>query len=314
MAACSGSRAEHRPARRKALVNQPRHTGQKNCADQDDDREYTRAAEDRGLEEEPRRVVWTRAEKLFVLPSETDLQLAFAELNNYYFNGEVPVCRIRYNARFSNSAGRITYSERPLLIELSPKHFHKHPEALRETLLHEMIHAWLFDRAGDTGHGAAFRKKMRECGMTSIYHDLGNAKPFNESARRYILRCEKCALELLRKRLPAGADELRALQQARLRPPVSAHHFRGTGDERSRNHRGESGVSRPVRQAGRPIFTGLSDLYPGRECRAAGEDNGAMTTTNVPTNGAKTPHRVRLDGADSGSRRQILRRAVRRAR
>lgn len=144
------------------------------------------------------------ANKFFVLPSETDLQLLFANLNNYYFNGEVPVCRIRYNGRFSNSAGRITYSERPLLIELSPKHFQKQHDALRETLLHEMIHAWLYDRCGDTGHGAEFRKKMRECGMTSIYHDLGNAKPYAESVKRYILRCEKCALELLRRRLPTA--------------------------------------------------------------------------------------------------------------
>lgn len=141
-----------------------------------------------------------------MLPSETDLQLLFAELNNFYFEGEVPVCRIRYNARFSNSAGRITYSERPLLIELSPKHFKQSsPEALRETLLHEMIHAWLFAKNGDTGHSGAFRKKMRECGMTSIYHDLGNVKPLNESVKRYILRCEKCALELLRRRLPSAA-------------------------------------------------------------------------------------------------------------
>lgn len=140
-----------------------------------------------------------------MLPSETDLQLLFAELNNFYFNGEVPVCGIRYNARFSNSAGRITYSGRPLLIELSPKHFRSNPGALRETLLHEMIHAWLYDRSGDTGHSAAFKAKMRECGMTSIYHDLGNARPFNESSRRYILRCEKCALELLRRRLPGAA-------------------------------------------------------------------------------------------------------------
>lgn len=140
-----------------------------------------------------------------MLPSETDLQLLFAELNNYYFNGEVPSCAIRYNARFSNSAGRITYSAKPLLIELSPKHFRQNPEALRETLLHEMIHALLYDRDGDTGHGAAFKGLMRKCGMTSIYHDLGSVRPLNESAKRYILRCEKCTLELLRKRLPAGA-------------------------------------------------------------------------------------------------------------
>ncbi|HEY8298717.1 MAG TPA: SprT-like domain-containing protein [Candidatus Baltobacteraceae bacterium] len=139
-----------------------------------------------------------------VQASETDLQLLFAELNNFHFNGEVPACRIRYNARFSNSAGRITYSVRPLLIELSPKHFQTHPEALRETLLHEMIHAWLFDRHRDTGHGARFKKKMRECGLTSIYHDLGSARPLNESAKRYILRCERCAMEVLRKRRPAA--------------------------------------------------------------------------------------------------------------
>ncbi|MHB1551799.1 MAG: SprT-like domain-containing protein [Vulcanimicrobiaceae bacterium] len=138
-----------------------------------------------------------------MLPSETDLQLLFAELNNYFFNGEAPACRIRYNARFSNSAGRITYGARPLLIELSPKHLREHPEALRETLLHEMIHAWLYDRKRDTGHGRAFKKKMRECGLTSVYHDLGSAKPFNESTKRYILRCEKCAMEILRKRRPA---------------------------------------------------------------------------------------------------------------
>ncbi|MDQ2871497.1 MAG: SprT-like domain-containing protein [Candidatus Eremiobacteraeota bacterium] len=137
-----------------------------------------------------------------LLPSETDLQLLFAELNNYFFNGEIAACRIRYNARFSNSAGRITYNERPLLLELSPKHFQSHPQALRETLLHEMIHAWLFGRCGDTGHGSRFKKKMRECGLTSIYHDLGSAAPIRESAKRYILRCERCTVELLRRRRP----------------------------------------------------------------------------------------------------------------
>lgn len=141
--------------------------------------------------------------KSFVLPDESTLQLLFAELNNLYFNGEIPACRIRYNARFSNSAGRITYSTRPMIIELSPKHFRESQALLRETLLHEMIHAWLHARGQDPGHTPAFKKKMRECGITSIYHDMGNAAPFNESKKRYILRCEKCALEILRKRRPS---------------------------------------------------------------------------------------------------------------
>ncbi len=135
-----------------------------------------------------------------MLPDVADLQLLFAHLNNEHFGGEIPSHRIAYNARFSNLAGRITY--KPPLIELSPKHFERNPEALRETLLHEMIHAWLFARGQNPGHTPAFKKKMRELGLHSVYHDLGTALPRKASAKRFILRCERCTLELLRKRLP----------------------------------------------------------------------------------------------------------------
>ena len=137
-----------------------------------------------------------------MLPDESTLQLLFAELNNLYFNGAVPACRIRYNSRFSNSVGRTIYHEKPILIELSPKHFQRAPHALRETLLHEMIHAWLHARGEGAGHTPAFKRKMHECGLTSIYHDLGSVGPTHESARRFILRCEQCAREVLRKRAP----------------------------------------------------------------------------------------------------------------
>jgi predicted SprT family Zn-dependent metalloprotease len=135
-----------------------------------------------------------------VLPDVSELQLLFAQLNSECFGGEIPSHRIAYNGRFSNLAGRITY--KPPLIELSPRHFEKHPEALRETLLHEMIHAWLYARGENPGHTAAFKKKMRELGLRSIYHDLGTAVPKRESVRRFILRCDACAMEVLRKRRP----------------------------------------------------------------------------------------------------------------
>jgi predicted SprT family Zn-dependent metalloprotease len=110
-----------------------------------------------------------------VLPDESELQLLFAQLNNEFFGGEIPAHRIAFNARFGNLAGRITY--KPPLIELSRKHFELHPDALRETLLHEMIHAWLFALGQKPSHGRAFKAKMRELGITSIYHDLGPARP-----------------------------------------------------------------------------------------------------------------------------------------
>jgi predicted SprT family Zn-dependent metalloprotease len=137
-----------------------------------------------------------------VLPDVSELQVLFAQLNNAHFGGEIPTHRIAYNARFANLAGRITY--KPPLIELSPKHFERRPEALRETLLHEMIHAWLFARGENPGHTATFKRKMRELGLGSIYHDLGTAAPRRESTKRFILRCDACTMELLRKKRPSG--------------------------------------------------------------------------------------------------------------
>jgi predicted SprT family Zn-dependent metalloprotease len=136
------------------------------------------------------------------MPSVADLQLLFAQLNLLHFGGEIPAHRIAYNNRFSNLAGRITY--KPPMIELSPKHLVGKPDELRETLLHEMIHAWLYARGENPGHTATFKKKMRELGLKSIYHDLGTARPLNESQKRYILRCEKCTMEVLRKKKPSA--------------------------------------------------------------------------------------------------------------
>jgi predicted SprT family Zn-dependent metalloprotease len=135
-----------------------------------------------------------------MLPDVCELQMLFASLNYEHFGGEIPAHRIAYNARFSNLAGRITY--KPPLIELSPKHFERDPAALRETLLHEMIHAWLFARGENPGHTARFKKKMRELGLRSIYHDLGTAMPRRESSKRFILRCDACTMEILRKKRP----------------------------------------------------------------------------------------------------------------
>jgi predicted SprT family Zn-dependent metalloprotease len=165
-----------------------------------------------------------------VTPSEADLQLLFARLNYEYFNGEIPDCRIRYNARFSNSAGRITYTAFPLLIELSPKHFQKYPQALEETLLHEMVHAWCYARWRDTGHSARFKKKMRECGLTSIYHDLGNVRPLSESSKRYILRCEQCAFEVLRRKRPGKPASCPRCDKRRFNPrfPLTIYEITGT--------------------------------------------------------------------------------------
>jgi predicted SprT family Zn-dependent metalloprotease len=134
------------------------------------------------------------------LPSEADLQLLFAHLNAALFDGSLPSHRIVYNARLTAVTGRITH--RPPHIELSSRLLAAHPEHIRATLLHEMVHAWLNARRLPSGHGAPFKKKMREVGLTSIYHYLPIRA--RRSARRYVLECPRCKIALLRRRRPGS--------------------------------------------------------------------------------------------------------------
>lgn len=136
--------------------------------------------------------------KVVALPAESDLQLLFARLNLMHFSGELPAYRIAYNRRLSSVAGRITY--KPRLIELSTRLLGPSPGHVQPTLLHEMIHAWLHERRLPSGHGAHFKRKMREVGLSSIYHSL---QAQHRTVWRYMLTCPRCRVEVRRRRRPA---------------------------------------------------------------------------------------------------------------
>ena len=142
--------------------------------------------------------IHARVDARSLLPSESDLQLLFAQLNSLHFGGEVPAYRIAYNGRMTSVAGRITY--RPPLIELSIPLLGAHPSTLPQTLLHEMVHAWLHAHRLPSGHGAHFKRKMREVGLSSIYHSL--PVPRRRSRMRYRLACPRCRAEIIRRRRP----------------------------------------------------------------------------------------------------------------
>lgn len=133
-----------------------------------------------------------------VLPSPADLQLLYATLNARYFGGVLRGYRIVYNKRLTSVAGRIGY--RPAIIELSLPLLNANQHHLEATLLHEMVHAWLHQHGLPNGHGPAFKQKMREVGLSSIYHQLPVRK--RPSRKRYLLCCPRCNVELLRRRRP----------------------------------------------------------------------------------------------------------------
>ncbi|MDQ6767459.1 MAG: SprT-like domain-containing protein [Candidatus Eremiobacteraeota bacterium] len=152
-------------------------------------------------------------------PSSVDLQLKYALLNARYFGGQLRAYRIVYNPRLTSVAGRIGH--RPAVIELSATLLGTHPEAIEATLLHEMVHAWLHQHGLPNGHGAAFKHKMREVGLTSIYHFLPVKK--RRSRRRYVLSCPRCNSQFLRRRKPGVRVSCARCSPARFNPHVEMH-------------------------------------------------------------------------------------------
>jgi len=150
------------------------------------------------------------------LPAAADLQLLYALLNARYFSGVLRAYRIVYNPRLTSVAGRIGH--RPPVIELSRPLLASHPEALEPTLLHEMVHAWLEQHRLPNGHGAAFKRKMREVGLTSIYHYLPVRT--RRSQRRYLLSCPRCKAQLMRRRRPGYRVSCARCSPRRFNPHV----------------------------------------------------------------------------------------------
>jgi predicted SprT family Zn-dependent metalloprotease len=150
------------------------------------------------------------------LPAAADLQLLFALLNARYFSGVLRAHRIVYNPRLTSVAGRILH--RPPVIELSGALLAQYPEAIEPTLLHEMVHAWLEQHRLPNGHGAAFKRKMREVGLTSIYHYL--PVQTRRSRRRYLLSCPRCKAQLMRRRRPGYRVSCARCSPKRFNPHV----------------------------------------------------------------------------------------------
>lgn len=132
------------------------------------------------------------------LPTAADLQVTYASLNARHFGGALRAYRIVYNRRLTSVAGRIGH--RPRVIELSATLLASHPHQVEATLLHEMVHGWLHQQGLPSGHGADFKRKMRDVGLPSIYHFLPVSK--RHSCRRYVLSCPRCKVEFLRRRRP----------------------------------------------------------------------------------------------------------------
>lgn len=99
----------------------------------------------------------------------TQLAEAHRQLNAEHFGGRLAAIPLRLSGRMATRLGHFDpgSAAAPPEIVLSRRHVQKHGwrEALH-TLLHEMVHQWQHEAGHPVDHGAAFRRKAREVGIT----------------------------------------------------------------------------------------------------------------------------------------------------
>lgn len=103
------------------------------------------------------------------LPMLAQLTEAHRQLNTQWFAGALNGIPVRLSGRMATRLGHFDPGSRhtPPEIVLSRTHITRHGwrEAMH-TLLHEMVHQWQHETGRPVDHGAEFRQKAREVGIT----------------------------------------------------------------------------------------------------------------------------------------------------
>lgn len=127
------------------------------------------------------------------------LKTFFHELNEKHFSGELPLPLLKWNYRLRSTAGMFMPGKRKsksphkdCVIEVAAylKEVAEGEKHIRDTILHEMIHYWLWYRERPFGHTKEFYEKMRRTGAKRY-----NPVPKGPS-RTYLYACPHCHREI----------------------------------------------------------------------------------------------------------------------
>jgi predicted SprT family Zn-dependent metalloprotease len=150
--------------------------------------------------------------------SKPDIVQMFNDFNEEYFNGEIPDIPVfwspfmRVTAGFASciTTGGIDRfgrrNIRPTRIRLAEKLFKKNgwnPKEVELTLIHEMVHCYLYHKHNFLGHGGLFQSEMdrivgyRESHTCHSYDVTGL-----RNEKRVVFTCEYCGEIHRRSRMP----------------------------------------------------------------------------------------------------------------
>ena len=133
--------------------------------------------------------------------SKPDIKKMFAELNKEYFEDSIPKIPVVWNNRLRVCAGKCKFIRRRgklsvTKIEMANRVFSNNGWKInqgRETLIHEMVHAYLIHHHEITGHGKQFQDMMKDILNKDINHtyhsyDLDSLVEDN----KWLLVCNYC--------------------------------------------------------------------------------------------------------------------------
>ncbi len=116
-----------------------------------------------------------------------DLYTLFFKINRLHFDSFLEAPFLRFNPRLRTQLGRFLPGRSPQIEIASTLLTEEHSAALiYDTLLHEIIHYWLWIHQRPYGHTPEFYQKMKETGAKR-YHSL-----LRTQSQRYQYQCPMC--------------------------------------------------------------------------------------------------------------------------
>lgn len=126
-----------------------------------------------------------------------ELKTQFDIYNTKYFNSKLPsTMLITVSSRFTTTAGRFSYDlTRPYTnkITISTLYIENKPEDILDTLLHEMIHAYLHQLGYyKENHGTLFKQEMARINSYGHNITIYVEESFNRRRYKFAMVCKKC--------------------------------------------------------------------------------------------------------------------------
>lgn len=148
-----------------------------------------------------------------------NIKAMFVELNAKHFNGEIPDLPVVWNTRMTTTAGYCRYKRagnwsselEPTKIDLSDKlfrHLDYDVAKIENTLIHEMVHAYLVHKYNEKGHGHRFQRMMSN--ITGQYknhrcHSYDTSGIRKKQEKKIHCECTRCGYVYYKARMPKHA-------------------------------------------------------------------------------------------------------------